>query len=92
MSGYVIFDVGPFDRSAMATYLEKVFDMIAVHGGKFIARTDNIEVRESTHRGGIRRAFLSSNFPASTPPRAGMTPPNIRRSCRSGWRMAKTTW
>jgi uncharacterized protein (DUF1330 family) len=49
MTGYVIFDVGPFDRDAMGPYLEKAFDTITAHGGKLIARTSNIEVREATH-------------------------------------------
>ena len=49
MTGYVIFDVGPSDRDAMGPYLEKAFDTITSHGGKLIARTSNIDVREGTH-------------------------------------------
>src|ERR1700733_8451994 len=65
MSGYVIFDVGPFDRSAMAPYLEKVFDMITAHGGKFIGRTDKIEVRESTQGPGWHPSrILIIEFPS----------------------------
>ena len=49
MTGYVIFDVGPSDREAMKPYPDKAFDTIAAHGGKLIARTGNIDVRESTY-------------------------------------------
>jgi uncharacterized protein (DUF1330 family) len=52
MTGYVIFDVGPSDRDAMGPYLEKAFDTITSHGGKLIARTNNIEIREETHGAG----------------------------------------
>jgi len=49
MTGYVIFDVGPSDREAMKPYLDMAFDTITAHGGKLIARTSNIDVREATH-------------------------------------------
>jgi uncharacterized protein (DUF1330 family) len=52
MAAYVIFDVGPSDREAMKPYIDKAFDTLAAHGGKILARTNNIEVSEATHRDG----------------------------------------
>jgi len=49
MAAYVIFDVGPSDRDAMKPYLEKAFDTLILYGGKVIARTSNIDVREGSH-------------------------------------------
>jgi len=49
MTGYVIFDVGPSDRGAMGPYLEKAFDTLIPYGGKVLARSGNIDIRESTH-------------------------------------------
>jgi uncharacterized protein (DUF1330 family) len=49
MTGYVIFDVGPSDREAMKPYLDKAFDTVTSYGGKIVARTNNVDVRETTH-------------------------------------------
>lgn len=49
MAAYVIFDVGPSDRDRMKPYLDKAWDTVAAHGGKVLARTSTIDVRESTH-------------------------------------------
>jgi uncharacterized protein (DUF1330 family) len=65
MTGYVIFDVGPSDRAAMGPYLEKAFDTITAHGGKLLARTNNIDVRESTHGVGWKPSrILIIEFPS----------------------------
>ena len=54
MAAYVIFDVGPSDRDALKPYLERAFDTLIPYGGKVIARTSNIEIREATHEQGWR--------------------------------------
>jgi uncharacterized protein (DUF1330 family) len=65
MSGYVIFDVGPSDREAMKPYLDKAWDTVAAHGGKVLARTSNVDVRESTHGPGWRPTrVLIIEFPS----------------------------
>jgi uncharacterized protein (DUF1330 family) len=65
MAGYVIFDVGPFDRDAMKLYLDKAWDTIKAHGGKVLARTTNIDVRESTHGTGWQPSrILIIEFPS----------------------------
>ena len=46
MTAYVIFDVRTIDREALKPYLEKAFETIEAFGGKLIARTSNIDVRE----------------------------------------------
>ena len=56
MSAYVIFDVGPSDREAMQPYLDKAWDTVTAHGGKVLALTSNIDVRESTHGPGWKPA------------------------------------
>ena len=50
MTGYVIFDAGPrIDPEAMKPYSEKALGTVVPYGGKVIARTNNIDVRESSH-------------------------------------------
>ena len=65
MAAYVIFDVGPSDRDAVKPYLERAFDTLIPHGGKVIARSSNIEVRESTHGPGWHpNRILIIEFPS----------------------------
>jgi len=65
MAAYVIFDVGPSDRDALKPYLEKAFDTLVPYGGKVIARTSNIEIREATHGQGWRPTrILIIEFPS----------------------------
>ena len=48
MGAYVIFDVPPGgDLEAMKPYREKAFETIVPYGGKVLARTDAIEMRET---------------------------------------------
>ena len=49
MAGYVIFDVGPFDRDAMKPYLDKAFDTLDQYGGRVLVRTSDIDIREATN-------------------------------------------
>ena len=49
MAGYIIFDVGPFDRDAMKPYLDKAFDTLDQYGGRVLVRTSDIDVREATN-------------------------------------------
>ena len=46
MPAYVIFDARPIDREALKPYSEKAFETVEAFGGKLIARTSNIDVRE----------------------------------------------
>ena len=46
MSAYMIFDVRRGDREAMKPYSEKVMSTLEPFGGKIIAASDNIDVRE----------------------------------------------
>jgi uncharacterized protein (DUF1330 family) len=50
MAAYVIFDVLKIDYEAIKPYIEKAFDTIIPYGGRLVARTDNIEVREGDWR------------------------------------------
>ena len=50
MTGYVIFDAGPrTDPEAMKPYSEKALVTVIPYGGKVIVRTNNIDIRESSH-------------------------------------------
>ena len=50
MTAYVIFDVRTVDREALKPYIEKAFDTLIPYGGRLVARTSNIEVREGDWR------------------------------------------
>jgi len=65
VTGYVIFDAGPrTDPEAMKAYGEKAFDTLIPYGGKVIARTNNIDIRESSHGPGWRPTrILIIEFP-----------------------------
>jgi uncharacterized protein (DUF1330 family) len=64
MTGYVIFDVGPSDREAMKPYIDKAFVTLIPFGGKVLARTNNIDIREGTHGLGWKpRRILIIEFP-----------------------------
>jgi uncharacterized protein (DUF1330 family) len=46
MAAYVIFDARPLDPDAMKQSGERAFDTLIPYGGKVIARTNNVDVRE----------------------------------------------
>ena len=46
MSAYMIFDVRRGDREAMKPYGEKVMATLEQYGGKIIAASDDVDVRE----------------------------------------------
>jgi uncharacterized protein (DUF1330 family) len=65
MAAYVIFDVGPSDRDALKPYLERAFDTLIPYAGKVIARTSNVDVRESSHGTGWKPTrILIIEFPS----------------------------
>jgi uncharacterized protein (DUF1330 family) len=79
MAGYVIFDVGPFDREAMKPYLDKAFATLKAHGGKVIVNSTNIDVREGSHGAGWRptRLFIVE-FPSVDAARSWYGSPEYR--------------
>jgi hypothetical protein len=85
MAGYVIFDVGPFDREAMKPYLDEAFDTLKAYGGKrwLLTVPTSMSVKVAMRPVGGPYGYLSPNFRVSMRLGLGTGHLNIKQYCRS---------